>query len=49
VTSLVRRTDDVEDAYRALSVVLAARKSFDTGQRIYLANGDAKSPVVSTA
>lgn len=36
VTSLVRRTDDMEDAYRALSMVLAARKSFDTGQRIYL-------------
>jgi predicted dehydrogenase len=49
VTSLVRRTDDVEDAYRALSVVLAARKSFDTGQRIYLSNGDAKSHAANTA
>lgn len=39
VTSLLRRTEDVEDAYRALSVVLAARKSFDTGQRMYLPNG----------
>jgi len=36
VTSLVRRTDDVEDAYRALSIVLAARQSFTTGKRIYL-------------
>ena len=42
VTSLVRKTDDVEDAYRALSIVLAGRKSFDTGQRIYLPSaGDA--------
>ena len=29
-------TDDVEDAYRALSIVLAARQSFDTGKRMYL-------------
>lgn len=36
VTSLLRKTDDVEDAYRALSIVLSSRKSFDTGQRIYL-------------
>jgi predicted dehydrogenase len=45
VTSLVRKTDDVEDAYRALSVVLAARQSFDTGRRIDLhsnGNGAAK-------
>jgi predicted dehydrogenase len=46
VTSLVRRTDDVEDAYHALSVVLAARKSFDTGQRIYL---PAESPISRTS
>lgn len=36
VTSLVRKTSDLEDAYRSLSIVLAARESFDTGQRIYL-------------
>jgi predicted dehydrogenase len=36
VTSLIRKTDDAEDAYRALSVVLAARQSFDTGRRIEL-------------
>lgn len=36
VTSLVRRTDDLEDAYRALATVLAARQSFDTGRRMYL-------------
>jgi len=36
VTSLIRKTDDVEDAYRALSVVLAARQSFDSGKRVYL-------------
>jgi predicted dehydrogenase len=36
VTSLVRKTDDAEDAYQALSIVLAARESFDTGKRIYL-------------
>ena len=35
-TSLVRRTNDLEDAYRALSVVLAARESFDTGRRIFV-------------
>ena len=36
VTSLVRRADDLEDAYRALATVLASRQSFDTGRRIYL-------------
>jgi len=36
VTSLVRKTDDAEDAYQALSIVLAARESFDTGKRIFL-------------
>jgi predicted dehydrogenase len=40
VTSLVRRTDDVEDAYRALSIVLAARRSFETGQRASLPAAD---------
>lgn len=39
VTSLVRKTDDAEDAYRALSVVLAARESFDSGKRMYLTDG----------
>ncbi len=36
VTSLVRKTDDLEDAYRALEVVLAARDSSVLGQRIRL-------------
>jgi predicted dehydrogenase len=36
VTSLVRKTSDLDDAYRALSVTLAARQSFETGQRITL-------------
>jgi predicted dehydrogenase len=39
VTSLYRRTDDLEDAYRALSIVLAARESFDSGRRIFLSGG----------
>ena len=39
VTSLVRKTNDLEDAYRALSVVMAARQSFDTGSRIVLRGG----------
>jgi predicted dehydrogenase len=38
VTSLVRKTDDAEDAHRALSIVLAARESFDTGRRVYLSS-----------
>ncbi len=36
VTSLVRRADDLNDAYRALEVVLAARKSHKLCQRISL-------------
>jgi hypothetical protein len=36
VTSLVRRTNDLEEAYHALSVVLAAKESFLTGRRIML-------------
>ena len=39
VTSLVRKTNDLEDAYRALSVVMAARESFDTGRRIAVRGG----------
>jgi predicted dehydrogenase len=38
VTSLVRKTQDAEDAHRALSIVLAARESFDTGKRISLSS-----------
>lgn len=37
VTSLVRKTNDLEDAYRALSITLAAQKSFETGSRVQLA------------
>jgi predicted dehydrogenase len=36
VTSLVRKTSDLDDAYRALTISLAARKSCETGQRITL-------------
>ncbi len=36
VTSLVRKTSDLEDAYRALQVVLAARQSFTEQRRIML-------------
>lgn len=36
VTSLVRKTSDLEDAYRALQVVLAAKRSFGERQRITL-------------
>ena len=36
VTSLVRKTDDLEDAYRALQVVLAAEQSAREGRRICL-------------
>ena len=36
VTSLIRRTDDLEDAYRALDIVVAARESSSLGQRIDL-------------
>jgi predicted dehydrogenase len=36
VTSLVRRTADLEDAYRSLRIVLAARESARTAKRISL-------------
>jgi predicted dehydrogenase len=36
VTSLVRRTNDLEDAYRALSIVFSAEQSVLTGQRVSL-------------
>ncbi len=36
VTSLVRKTSDLEDAYRAVRTVLEARRSSETGQRIEL-------------
>ena len=36
VTSLVRRTCDFEDAYQAICVVQAARRSHDEGRRIEL-------------
>ena len=36
VTSLVRRTSDLEDAYRAICVVQAARRSHAEGRRIEL-------------
>jgi predicted dehydrogenase len=36
VTSLVRKPTDMDDAYRALSIALAARQSFDTGRRVHL-------------
>ena len=36
VTSLVRRTCDLEDAYLALSVVQAARQSHEEGRRMEL-------------
>jgi predicted dehydrogenase len=36
VTSLVRRTNELEDAYRALSIVFSAERSSETGQRIAL-------------
>ena len=34
VTSLVLKTNDLEDAYRALSIVLASNESFTAGKRI---------------
>jgi predicted dehydrogenase len=34
VTSLVRNTASLEDAYRALDVVIKARQSFEEGRRI---------------
>ena len=36
VTSLVRRTSDLEDAYRAIRVIQAARQSHAEGRRIEL-------------
>ena len=36
VTSLVRHTCDLEDAYRAICVVQAARRSHEEGRRIEL-------------
>jgi predicted dehydrogenase len=36
VTSLVRKASDLDDAYRALRTTLAARQSFETGQRVQL-------------
>ncbi len=36
VTSLVRKTTDLEDAYRALTVVLSAQQSAESGRRIQL-------------
>jgi len=36
VTSLVRRTSDLEDAYRALHVVQSARQSFKENRRVIL-------------
>ena len=37
VTSLVRKTCDLEDAYRALCIVRQARRSHEQGRRISLA------------
>ena len=34
VTSLIRKTGDLEDAYRALRIVLSARESFLEGKRV---------------
>jgi hypothetical protein len=36
VTSLVRRTSDLDDAYRALCIVQEARNSHAAGQRVVL-------------
>lgn len=36
VTSLVRNTAGLDDAYRAIDIVLAARASNQTGQRVFL-------------
>ncbi|HUE70086.1 MAG TPA: Gfo/Idh/MocA family oxidoreductase [Pirellulaceae bacterium] len=36
VTSLVRKVSDLDDAYRAMSIVLAAHASFEEGRRISL-------------
>ncbi len=34
VTSLVRHTSNIDDAFRALRVVLQAQASFDDGRRL---------------
>jgi predicted dehydrogenase len=36
VTSLVRRTNELDDAYRALSIVFGAEQSAETGRRVTL-------------
>ncbi|ADB18260.1 oxidoreductase domain protein [Pirellula staleyi DSM 6068] len=43
VTSLLRKTNDLEDAYRALSIVISARESCQSGQRIFLPGDEASS------
>jgi predicted dehydrogenase len=41
VTSLVRRSADLEDAYRAMQVVMSANESARTGKRVLLSAGKA--------
>jgi hypothetical protein len=41
VTSLVRKTSDLEDSYLALKIVLAADESADSGKRVWLLAQDA--------
>jgi len=36
VTSLVRKMGDLEDTYQALAVMLAARRSFREGRRVWI-------------
>jgi len=43
VSSLVRKTASLEDAYRAMSIVIAARRSHQQGQRIALDLGPTPS------
>ena len=40
VTSLIRKTTDPEDAYRALKVVVSAHESAKSGRRVNLKYGD---------
>jgi hypothetical protein len=40
VTSLVRNTTDLQDAYRAMTIVLSANESAKTGNRIQLSFDD---------
>jgi hypothetical protein len=40
VTSLVRNTSGIEDAYRASAVVMAAIQSHNEGRRITLDDGE---------